>query len=334
MNQLSRRSVLRGSVALTAAGTLGRPFIANAAADTQLTVMLFQGMQNLPLLAAQTRGLFAKRELSVDIRIAPGSEELRNGLAQGRYQIAHTAVDNAVAMAEVAKVDVAVVLGGDNGFNHLFVQPEIRSYQDLRGKTVVVDAPDTAFALQLYKMLKLNGLQRGDYAVKPVGATIKRLEAMQQDKTAAAAMLNVPFSIRAQRAGLKDMGTAVAAIGPYLATSGIVVRGWGAANADVLTRYLAAYVEGLRWALDPANKAQAVDLLAGWLKVPPDIALECYEIAANPADGLAKDTQLDLDGFQNVLKLRAEIEGQWGGTPPLPGKYVDLTYYRRALEGL
>jgi hypothetical protein len=50
--------------------------------------------------------------------------------------------------------------------------------------------------------------------------------------------------------------------------------------------------------------------------VTSDIALECYEIAANATDGLTKDAQLDLDGFQNVLKLRAEIEGQWGGTPP------------------
>jgi ABC-type nitrate/sulfonate/bicarbonate transport system substrate-binding protein len=317
-------------LAATLAGGAPRPA---AAADTPLTVMVFQGVQNLPLLAARVQGFFAKRGLAVDIRIAPGSEELRNGLAQGRYQIVHTAVDNAVAMAEVAKVDVAVVLGGDNGFNHLFVQPEIRSYQDLRGKTMVVDAPDTAFALQLYKMLKLNGLQKGDYAVRPVGATFKRLAAMQQDKTAAAAILNAPFSIAARRAGLKDMGTAVAAIGPYLSTSGFVLRSWGTANADVLTRYIAAYLEGLRWALDPANKAAAVDLLAGWLKVPPDVAAECYAIAADPADGLARDAKLDLDGFANVLRLRAEIEGQWGGTPPSPEKYIDLSYYRRAISG-
>jgi hypothetical protein len=32
--------------------------------------------------------------------------------------------------------------------------------------------------------------------------------------------------------------------------------------------------------------------------------------------------------------LRAEIEGQWGGTPPAPETYVDLLYYRRALAGL
>ena len=34
MSKLSRRSVLRGSVAVTAAGTLGRPYVANAAAKT------------------------------------------------------------------------------------------------------------------------------------------------------------------------------------------------------------------------------------------------------------------------------------------------------------
>jgi hypothetical protein len=31
-----------------------------------------------------------------------------------------------------------------------------------------------------------------------------------------------------------------------------------------------------------------------------------------------------------VLKLRAEIEGQWGGTAPAPDKYLDLSYYDKA----
>jgi ABC-type nitrate/sulfonate/bicarbonate transport system substrate-binding protein len=183
-------------------------------------------------------------------------------------------------------------------------------------------------------MLKLNGLDKGDYTVKPLGGTARRLEAMLQDKTAAAAMLNLPFSLRARRAGLKDMGNAVAAIGPYLATSGFVLRDWGAANGDVLTRYIEAYLDGLRWALDPANRAQTIALLADWLKQPPDIAAECYDIAASPTEGLAKDARPDLAAFANVLKLRAEMQGQWGGTPPPPEKYLDLSYYSRALAGL
>ena len=69
----------------------------------------------------------------------------------------HGAVDNAVAMAEVAKADIAVVNGGDNGWNQLIVQPEIGAVADLRGKTVIVDAPNTAYALQLYELLARTG---------------------------------------------------------------------------------------------------------------------------------------------------------------------------------
>jgi hypothetical protein len=41
-----------------------------------------------------------------------------------------------------------------------------------------------------------------------------------------------------------------------------------------------------------------------------------------------------MEGFKNVLQLRAEIEGQWGGNPPPVEKYVDLSYYQKALAGL
>lgn len=77
---------------------------------TKLTIMVFQGMQNLPQLAAQKKGFFAKQGLEVDLKIAPNSDELRDGLAHGRYQIVHAGVDNAIAMAEVAKIDIAIVM--------------------------------------------------------------------------------------------------------------------------------------------------------------------------------------------------------------------------------
>jgi hypothetical protein len=44
------------------------------------------------------------------------------------------------------------------------------------------------------------------------------------------------------------------------------------------------------------------------------------------------DARFDLEGFQNVLKLRAEIEGQWSGHPPAVEKYFDSSYYQQALS--
>jgi ABC-type nitrate/sulfonate/bicarbonate transport system substrate-binding protein len=228
---------------------LGSP----AQAQTKLKVMVFPSWSNLPLFAAEAQGSFAKRGLAVEVLNTPNSEVLREGLAKGDHQIVHAGVDNAVAQVEVAKVDVSIVLGGDGGLQQLFVQPEIKSYADLRGKTVIVDAPNTAFALLLYKMLEVNGLKKGDYQVKPVGGTSQRMQAMQNDKSNAAAILNPPFSLRAEKEGLKSLGSAFDVIGPYQSTGAWVLRSWGQANADTLVKYIQAYVEGMRWTLDPAQ---------------------------------------------------------------------------------
>jgi ABC-type nitrate/sulfonate/bicarbonate transport system substrate-binding protein len=309
---------------------------ANPAAQAQapLKVMVFAGLTNFSIFAAQHKGLFAKHGLTVELINTPSSDAMRDGLAKGDIQIAHAGVDNAVAMAELAKADVAIVTGGDNGFNRIIAQPEIKSYADLRGKTVVVDAPNTAFALLLYKVLKDNGLNKGDYMVKPVGGSPTRLDALLKDKANAASVLNPPFIFNALQAGMRDLGSAVKAIGAYQSDGAFVMRPWANANSDTLVRYIQAYVEGRRWALDPANKSEAIQLLVDRLKLTPDVAAQSYAVAADPVEGIAKDAKFDIEGFRNVLKLRAEIEGQWGGSPPPPEKYLDLSFYNKALAGL
>ncbi|MGA9203747.1 MAG: ABC transporter substrate-binding protein, partial [Pseudolabrys sp.] len=54
-------------------------------ADEKLTVIVFPGVQNLAMFVAQAKGLYAKRGLDVEIKFTPNSDELRNGLAEGRY---------------------------------------------------------------------------------------------------------------------------------------------------------------------------------------------------------------------------------------------------------
>jgi ABC-type nitrate/sulfonate/bicarbonate transport system substrate-binding protein len=324
--------VKRAAALFAAVACLATAMSQACAQTTNLTIMVFQGMQNLPQLAAKSQGFFTKRGLSVDIRIAPDSDELREGLAHGRYQIVHAGVDNAVAMADIAKVDVAIVMGGDNGFNRLIVQPDIKSYADLRGKTVIVDAPDTAFAFLMYEMLRKNGLNKGDYEIRPVGASFRRYEVMLKDKSAAAAMLNMPFTLRAAAEGLGDLGSAVEALGPYQGTGAFLLRSWAAANSDVLVRYMQAYVEGLRWGVDPKNRAETTKLYVEALKLNEAMAARTLAIAAHPTDGLTRDARFDLEGFRNVLGLRATVMKQ--GTPPAAEKYLDDSYYAKALAGL
>jgi hypothetical protein len=55
-------------------------------------------------------------------------------------------------------------------------------------------------------------------------------------------------------------------------------------------------------------------------------------LLVDPVRGLAPDAAFDMEGFRNLLALRAEIEG--GNTVPSPEKYLDLSYYRRAIGTL
>ena len=71
-------------------------------------------------------------------------------------------------------------------------------------------------------------------------------------------MLNPPFSMpRREGRGSKNMGSAVKAIGPYQATARLRdARRGRKANEDTLVKYLQAYVEGVRWSLDPAEQGR------------------------------------------------------------------------------
>lgn len=297
-----------------------------------LRVNIFNTSSNLPLLAAQEAGFFARRGLVLEIQHTPNSDAQRAGLAEGRFDIAHAAVDNAVAMVEGGQ-DVLIVLGGDAGMNEFMVRPEIKAIADLRGKVLAVDAPNTAYALVAKKILKNHGLLEGrDYTVRLAGGTGPRAAAMVADPQLAAAMINPPFSFTVRQQGLKSLGNQYALLGPYQATGAFVLRDWARAHADLLQDYLAAYIEGQRLVMNPAHRTQMIDLLVRSFKLDSAAATGTYEALLTPGAGLAPDARFNTEGFQTVLAIRAEMEGMWGGTPPAPAKYMDLSFYDQALQ--
>jgi ABC-type nitrate/sulfonate/bicarbonate transport system substrate-binding protein len=93
----------------------------------------------------RANGIFAKYGLQIELPrgAAGGSEEVRRWLASGELDLADYGVDNAIAMVENAGVDVILVAAIDYAPTELVAQPEIKSVAELRGKIVLVDAPNT-----------------------------------------------------------------------------------------------------------------------------------------------------------------------------------------------
>jgi ABC-type nitrate/sulfonate/bicarbonate transport system substrate-binding protein len=317
-------------VLILGAGLFAAVVPSREVASPKIRVLTLLGSP-LQITVAETQGLFAKYGGGVETDNSPSSDELRAKLAAGKGDVAYAAVDNAVAMVELAKADVVIVAGGEGSQNELIAQADFKAIKDLRGKTLIVDAPNTAYALQMKKILLLNGLTQADYEIKPYGVTPLRLTAMREHKEFAGSMLGPPASILAKRGGLVSLGSVQEWIGPYQAAGNWAQRKWAHEHRDSLVGYLAAFIEAQRWLMEPKNRDQVIALLMKESHLPADVAAETYILCMTRPGGYEKDARLDLDGFTNVLKLRAEIEGQWEGHPPAPEKYYDASYFDAAL---
>jgi ABC-type nitrate/sulfonate/bicarbonate transport system substrate-binding protein len=321
-----------GLAAVTALLLVSVSLTAQTTAPKKIKLLTLLG-KPIQLVIAEKQGYFAKHGVSAETENLPSSDVLRNNLANGNGDLAYLAVDNAVAMVELAHQDMVILMGGEGSQNELVVQPEIKSLDELRGKTLIVDAPNTAYALQMKKILLAKALQAvRDYEMKPIGGTPQRLIAMREHKEYAGSMLGPPALITAKQEGFVSLAKVQDVIGPYQAAGYFARRKWALDNKENLENYLAAIIEAQRWLMDPANRQQVIDLWISEFHMKPEIAAATYESSVNAPGGFERDAALDVDGFKNVLKLRAEIEGQWGGHPPGVEKYYDPAYYNDALK--
>ena len=304
---------------------------AHAADPIVLQINAFPNAKALPLHAGIAKGIFEKRGLRLELELTEGATAQRTGFAAGKYQIVHSAIDNAVYNIEVGKFDNVVLSGGDQGMNEFFVQGDVKTFADLRGRILVVDATNTAYALQVKKILAQHGLKEGDFTIKSVGAGVFRLKAMMDDKTNAGGILNLPFTVQAELAGMKSLGRTTDLLGPYQGAGAYAMRGWAEKNRETLERYLAAYIEAVRYVREPANKAENIALLMAKLSLPKNVAERTYELLQDPGFGFTPDAKFLPDGFRNLMALRAEVENKQA-TPNSGDRYVDLSYYNNAMK--
>ncbi len=303
-----------------------------------LEVIVFAGGFNWPIWAAQQQGYFTNNGVEVHLTLTPGSEYQLKGLIEGNFDLAMTAIDNVIAYNEgqgEASVSVTpnlvVVMGGDNGFLRLVTVPEVTSYAALKGKALTVDARTTGYAFVLEKMLQLGGLRDDEYELVKVGGVLARFEDLMQRNHVGTLLLS-PFEVAAEAKGFHVLGSAVDTFGGHYQGLVAATRGeWAKEHASELIGYIRGYIEGLSWLYNPGNKNAAIALLREHLpQMSPELAAKSYDILLDPKQGFDRKAAIDLEGVRRVLALRSEY-GQPRKLFGDPTKYLDLTYYDRAM---
>jgi ABC-type nitrate/sulfonate/bicarbonate transport system substrate-binding protein len=328
--------VRSGLAAVAAAGFV--PAALGAQTQRHLRVIYFPAADVLPLWVGIAKGFFAQQGLTLALTPTPGSVYQFQHLSAGDFDIAITAIDNAIAydegqgQAELQKpAGFVAFLGGDNALLRLYARPEIRSYADLKGKTIAVDALTTGFAFVLRKMLAVNGLAEGDYTLAPAGGTLERYKQLTSTTTYAATLLTPPFDLQAAGQGFKNLGEAIGVLGHYQGIVSVASSAWLAGHPDAAVGYIRGILAALQWLYQPSNQGEAVGILAESLEIPLGIAARLFPVVVDRVGGLHPTGAVDLDGVRTVLALRSTY-GKPQKTLNDPRKYYDEQYYRRALS--
>jgi ABC-type nitrate/sulfonate/bicarbonate transport system substrate-binding protein len=121
-------------------------------------------------------------------------------------------------------------------------------------------------------------------------------------------------------------------IGPYQAVLGVARREWAKANEKALVGFVRGYVASLDWLRDPANRAEAVAIYRKNIpQASEEAANKAWDVLLSGPEGLQRKGKLDREGIATVLKLRSEF-GVPRKTLTDPDKYVDESYYKKAIE--
>jgi ABC-type nitrate/sulfonate/bicarbonate transport system substrate-binding protein len=295
-----------------------------------LNVIAFPGAPNLPTFAALEHGYFAAAELDVKLSTTPSSINQFEKFGKGEFDIAFTAFDNIVAYREgqgAAKLDpmpdFRVVMGASQVGLSLVVAPDIQTAADLKGKTLALDAVATGFAFVLYDMLDKLGLPQSSYQAVTVGATPERWQSVKAG-THAGTITIEPFTSIARGAGFRVLAQSRDFFPAY--QGGIIAarRDWAQQHRAELSAFLGAYLKGLRFVLNPANRGTASELLAAKMpEINPKVLGAVMDSVLSPDTGLTPEGHILRDGMQAVLDLRSRY-----GRPQVSlhdiDKYIDL----------
>ena len=281
--------------------------------DPSQTTLRLGYFSKSPILeVAQRHGLLAAQGLRVEAEAVSSSPAQFRSLLAGDYDLVLTSPDNVAAyrfgtanpLGE--QIDVRVIRAVDGGLGlSVLGADSIGTIDDLRGRTVAVDVPESGFAFALFHLLAEHGLTRdADYRVISLGATPRRAVALREG-SCDATLLNGGATVAAEIAGLVNLGRISDVVRPYLGT---VLAAPGArldSDEEPLRRFCAAWDQAVATLLDQARADELTPLLADVFGLPETHVAAMRRTLSDPDEGLVADQTVDLAALQSVLDLRA-----------------------------
>lgn len=303
-----------GAVTLAACGGGGGGADSGDTAERSSLTIGVQG--NWPPInaveVASEMGFFDKQNLDVKFVTLQNAPAGITGLVGGSLDATVTAADWVQAPIKGQKDLVGVASTLNVAPFKLVANADIKSWTDVKGKTIGVVSPYGVSTVALMQALREAGVQSSDVKTVAAGNTSSRFNAVLENKVDAASVAP-PFDLRATEEGLTNLGVGPSADDPpKIVTASITVRkSWadGDEGSVALDRMLRGLLAFTKHAYDPANTEEVAKATARVMDIDVKYTKPVWdEILAKK--WLPKDLKIARANIESYLEGYEELGGK------------------------
>jgi ABC-type nitrate/sulfonate/bicarbonate transport system substrate-binding protein len=279
-----------------------------------------------PTLVADSLGFFAKNGIKLNYIIAGSSAAVSQQLAAGSINMggnSSTQLIQAVQGGAPIKYVLSTVITAPYT---LVAQKDIKTMDQLKGKTIIIGGETDITHYFLNTMLSPNGLKPEDYSLTFAGATNNRYAALQSGSVAAA-LLFPPFDFLAVSQGYNDLGNVQEYLPSFLFTGYAVNTEWEKSHSALIVSFIKGYLEGVEWLYNSDNKTKAIELLKGMTNITLENGEKTYDVLITKLQAFSKTGKTDDATLEKVLNALVELK-QIKAPLPQPGKFYDNQYIK------
>ncbi|HXP29532.1 MAG TPA: ABC transporter substrate-binding protein [Stellaceae bacterium] len=229
-----------------------------------------------PHFVAEEKGFYRGAGVAPEVIYVGNVANTVKQLVGGSFDIAVSTFDTAVRA--IANGGTTVMIGASvvKYPYSIMVTPDIRSVGDLRGKRIVLPFAKDLLTVAWNRWVREQGIDPKEIDQIYDGATPNRFAALTSG-VVQAALLGQPFDFKAADQGDKTLLD----IGAYAKDYGFLVilsrPDWLSAHGDEARGYLRALAQAVDWIYDPANRDEAIAILARGTKLDPGVAGRTYD---------------------------------------------------------
>jgi NitT/TauT family transport system substrate-binding protein len=253
-----------------------------------------------PYWIAKEADLFNKHGLEVQLIFINGSTRGIQSLVAGDIEFAG-AVGTSAINGKLAGGDVVIVDSLVNTLPYYIIgRPEIKSPEDLKGRTLATHIPGTSADFAVRLALRKFGIDYHDIQAVMVGGSPARVASVINGQTDFT-MVTEPGKIQGEKAGMKLIIDMAKLKIPFQFTCTVTSRKVIRERSDMVDRMVKAMAEAVHFF--KTNKAETIRIMAKYTRGAKPNVLEGSWVAYK--DLLVEDTVPTLEGLKDTLAAQA-----------------------------